>query len=202
MSTQGTAPAREAGWKSPLGSPRQCILTADHLLILKVLKNGVHTSHQPRQSPDRFICRIYTKHISAYTSSRYLQLIPMQSMDTLSICGRRAGRELPWGQTRHSQTCSQAAPERLQGTKGRHQLIYLSLAYLPTETERTGITEFSARNSIAASGLGTEPGFLSRHQTGPKQCVSVHQLDQGAREQRKVGMPSTSYGLKQSGSLK
>lgn len=57
---------------------------------------------------------------------------------------------------------------------------FLTLAYLPTEMERTGITEFSARNRIAALDVGTDPGFVSRHRTRLKQRVSVHWLDQGA----------------------
>lgn len=65
----------------------------------------------------------------------------------------------------------------------------------PTETEGT-------RNVIAASGLGTDPGFLSWWRTRLKQCVSVHQFDQRAGEQGKVGTPGTSYCFKPSGSLK
>lgn len=74
----------------------------------------------------------------------------------------------------------QADPRRLQGTKHRYQLIYLTLAYLPPETEQ------ESQNSVLETGLlGRAPGVLSQHRTSLKQCDSVHWLDQGARSKEK-----------------
>lgn len=96
------------------------------------------------------------------------------------MAGRRAGREHP--RTRTS-SCRKTAEHKAQVP-----------AYLPhlgslTSRNRTGITEFSARSRITASGLGSAPGFLSQYGTSLKQCDSARWLDQGARSKKSGHQP-------------
>lgn len=50
-----------------------------------------------------------------------------------SVAGEQAGASQDQDQLMDQ---PQADPERLQGTKHKYQLIYLTLAYLPPETEQ------------------------------------------------------------------